>query len=556
MKKCNQCHQPLKFTDSDHRLLHEITPVIDGKKYGLPEPDLDLQCDLQNRWSFRNHYTFYKRKSSLSGQEIISIYSPDKTDVVYRHDEWWSDAWDATDYGREFDFNRPFFEQFGELFKVVPKIALVQDGTSENCDYTNFGHQNKNCYLMIGVQSEDVYYGTAYFSKDCIDCQGITQCQHCYDSMDSTNCYNGFYLKDCQNCSASRFLDDCMNCQYCVGCKNLKDKKHHIFNRPYSAEQYDQKIKELKLNTHSGAELFKKEFETFKLTLPFRFARQRGCEESTGDFLDGAKDCHYCFDVVRGGENCHYCVAIGLGSHHMMYCNNAEALFSYRSDGIMKGQQIFFSHFMRSCSDCFYCMYCYNCQDCFGCTGLDRKKYCIFNKQYSKEGYYRVVDRIVEWMVEAGEWGRFFPASLSPFGYNETIAFEYFPLTKAEALEKGWKWNDHEPEVKANRVIPAHRLPESIQDVPDDVLNWAIECEATKKPFKIIRKELEFYRHHGLPLPHFHPDERRRQFIKKRAPYRLWPRQCAKCQSEIQTTYSPDRPEVVYCEHCYLKNIY
>lgn len=26
----------------------------------------------------------------------------------------------------------------------------------------------------------------------------------------------------------------------------------------------------------------------------------------------------------------------------------------------------------------------------------------------------------------------------------------------------------------------------SITDIPDDILNWAIECEVTKKPFRII----------------------------------------------------------------------
>ena len=41
-------------------------------------------------------------------------------------------------------------------------------------------------------------------------------------------------------------------------------------------------------------------------------------------------------------------------------------------------------------------------------------------------------------MISTGEWGEFFPSSLSPFGYNETVAQEYFPLTREEVLESSF----------------------------------------------------------------------------------------------------------------------
>ena len=31
-------------------------------------------------------------------------------------------------------------------------------------------------------------------------------------------------------------------------------------------------------------------------------------------------------------------------------------------------------------------------------------------------------------MKKTGEWGEFFPSSISPFGYNETVAMEYYPI--------------------------------------------------------------------------------------------------------------------------------
>ena len=37
-------------------------------------------------------------------------------------------------------------------------------------------------------------------------------------------------------------------------------------------------------------------------------------------------------------------------------------------------------------------------------------------------------------MMKTGEWGEFFPSSLSPFGYNETVAQEHFPMSREEVL--------------------------------------------------------------------------------------------------------------------------
>jgi hypothetical protein len=105
-------------------------------------------------------------------------------------------------------------------------------------------------------------------------------------------------------------------------------------------------------------------------------------------------------------------------------------------------------------------------------------------------------------------------------------------------------------------MVKAKDLPESIQDVSDDILNKVIICEISWKPFRIIKPELEFYREHNLPLPHKHPDQRHLERMLLRNPRKLRARKCAKCWTDIQTSYAPERPEIVYCEACYNKEIY
>ena len=108
-------------------------------------------------------------------------------------------------------------------------------------------------------------------------------------------------------------------------------------------------------------------------------------------------------------------------------------------------------NFCRNGDSVFYCDSIASVKKCFGVSGLNHKSYCILNKQYSKEEYEELFPRIVEHMGQATatagqacEWGQFFPIEYSPFCYNETLAQDYFPLTKEEILEKGYKWKDPE----------------------------------------------------------------------------------------------------------------
>jgi hypothetical protein len=210
------------------------------------------------------------------------------------------------------------------------------------------------------------------------------------------------------------------------------------------------------------------------------------------------------------------------------------------------------------CNDLFYSDSCNSSHDCFGCVGLHHKEYCILNKQYSKEEYEKTKAKIIDHMKKSGEWGQFFPPSCIPYAYNETVAQDYFPLTKEQILKQGWRWKEGEESNVSGvtRKIPAEKLPDNIRDIPDDILNWAMQCSESGKLFKIQPAELAFYRRSSLPVPRLHPDIRHEKRMALRNPRKLWKRNCDKCKKEIQTTYSPERPERVYCEACYLREVY
>ncbi len=139
-------------------------------------------------------------------------------------------------------------------------------------------------------------------------------------------------------------------------------------------------------------------------------------------------------------------------------------------------------------------------------------------------------------MKKTEEYGEFFPIKICPFGYNETLAMDAFPLTKEEAKKKGFKW--HDP--------PAPKLS-------DDTNVTTCSCE---KNFKIIAQEIAFYKKLKIPTPEKCPLCRHNTRMAKRQPLKLWDRECAKCNTSVKSNYQPSRPEIIYCEACYLKDVY
>lgn len=209
-KTCRHCNTSFPITNNDMEFYEKVSPVFTGKKYLIPTPTLCPDCRQQRRLSFRNERKLYKRKCDATGKDIVSMYSPDKPFKVYHQDYWWSDAWDPMDYGRNFDFGRGFFEQFGEIDRTIPKFGLIQRN-SINSDYANDVERSKNCYLCFtSWENEDsMYVSNIFWSKNCIDGFWFSECERCYESINLNKCYDVSNSIACFDCSGSSYLIGC-----------------------------------------------------------------------------------------------------------------------------------------------------------------------------------------------------------------------------------------------------------------------------------------------------------------------------------------------------------
>ena len=181
------------------------------------------------------------------------------------------------------------------------------------------------------------------------------------------------------------------------------------------------------------------------------------------------------------------------------------------------------------------------------------------NKQYTKEEYENLVAKIIEQMQQTGERGEFFATKYAHFGYNETVAYDEYPLTANEADSKGYHRQPHtyDPVISdTTPVLKNDEIPYDSATVSDDILSKVIICEISGRPFKFEKKELEFYRKHHLPLPHKHHDIRHEERLALKPSRKLFLRTCDECKKEMLSAYPSSYVGKVCCETCYEKAMY
>lgn len=551
VKICQNCQRRFIIESADLKFYRKIS---------VPPPNFCPECREQRRLAFRNERALYKRKCDLCQKEVVSIYSSTppsgwvKPFTVYCPDCWFSDQWDELANGRDFKSSKPFFSQFKELLQNAPRLS-IQHIRVENSDWVNNETDVKNCYLDVGGHfNEDCAYNTyAVKCKDCFDNYWLWNSSLCYECISCRNGFKTFFSQQCQDCLDAFLSYDCRNCQNIFGCAGLRHKQYYIFNKPYSKENYFDFLKKYPVSSYKILQTLKEKAREITLKTPHRDVSIVKSVNCDGNYIEQSKNCHNCWDVEKAEDCKHLFIDGEIKDSYDASSVSFQTELIYEVMGANAISKVKFSHFISSGYNLEYCNFLVNSHDCFGCVGLRNKSYCILNKQYPEQEYEELKEKIIEYMKKTGEYGEFFPVSLSTFGYNETTAQDYFPLIKEEAAKIGVNWNNYKSAV--NYKFSDYQIPDDIHNVGDDILDKILRCEVSGLAYKIIPMELKFYREMGLPIPRRAPLQRHKDRLVLRAPRKLWPRQCQKCHKDIKTVYAPERPEIIYCEKCYLARV-
>jgi len=556
-KTCAVSGTEFAVFQSDLDFYNKISPSFDGQKFPIPTPTLCPEERQRRRLMFRNERKLYKRSCDASGETIISIYSPDKSYKVYKQGFWWSDQRDPMDYGRDFDFNRTFTEQFEELMLQVPRWWLINTSTVINSPYTNFTDSSKDVYMCSDVyHCDSIYYSHTikYLNSSC-DNLDLKFSDFCYECSFSKDLYICNYVSFSEKCISSSYLIRCQNVEFCLFCVGLQNKKYHILNEEVSKDMYEKTLEQInKWNINNYLQWYQS-----LLNKTIQSNRIINSEKIIGNNIYDSSNLSFCFDVDNTKDSKYIFVWYEMKDCMDTSVHNINCFLDYEAISWWKLQKSAFNVLWWWWSNLYYTNECVDSSNLFGCIGLRNKSYCIFNKQYTKEDYEKTVAKIIAHMQSTGERGEFFHPSLSPFGYNETVANEYFPLCREDTLARPWykrQDKNYDPVIPewANVIDWKTTIDDPTQD--EDILKAIFVCEVSWRPYRIIKQELEFYRKHNLQLPRKHPDIRHEERMKLRPGRTLYLRNCDKTGEEILSVYAPDYPGKVYSEKAYQQEIY
>jgi hypothetical protein len=335
----------------------------------------------------------------------------------------------------------------------------------------------------------------------------------------------------------------------------------------------------------------KSEVKEFWSTFPKRYIEGYKNENVTGSYIDRCKNVKDSF-LVRESRDLRFCQYVQElpGStdcyDYSVWGDRNERVYECHSSGIGLYNVKFSVFAKEDIRDVEYTYACTSCSDCFGCVGLKKKQYCIFNVQYTKEEYAELVEKIKKQMDElpytdstgcAYRYGEFFPIELSPFPYNQTLAQEYFHLSKEKVQEKGYRYiADRKRDYTI--TLTSNNLSDTLSDIPDSIVDEVIECahkgeceDLCTKAFKVLPDDLVFYRKMNLPIPTLCSYCRSFERLSQRNGMCTSTRTCdcdgkqsahgkyqnsaphihgdAPCDVSFITSYKDK--ETVYCEKCY-----
>jgi hypothetical protein len=516
------------------------------------------------------------------------MYQSEAAFPVYCRDCWYGDSWDPMEYGVEIDWSKPFLAQFGELYKKVPKLALWQKGSNANSLYANNVYDSKDIYLSYSiVEAENIFYSENIdYGRYVMDSYLSISSELVYENQGSRQ-FNSKFILQSNDCIDSAFLFDCANCTECYMSSNLRNKKYVFRNQQLSKEAYDEALKNENLSSRKKLNELRGEWKELIQDAIHRYSRVVASVNTTGNFIRNAKNTRDSFQVHDVEDIAYSMRALNLKDSMDLYAT-ADGELVY--EGLSCSAGVYRNFFSLNCNDTndiYYSAHCQTGTNLFGSVGLRKKNYAILNRQYNKEEYNELILKIKQHMQDMPyidktgkkyEFGEFVPIELSPFGYNETLANEFFPLSEQELLKKGYNLYSYK-EKSYVPTMSTEEIPDTISQTSADILKQTIPCKHAVNgkalcnhlcatAFRVTENEYNFYKKMDIPIPEYCPNcrhyERVSFFFE---PPKLYPGECmcslstheheGKCKNEFKTPYKADRPEKrVYCESCYNKEVY
>jgi len=553
----------------------EMTCEFTGKKWNMTEeeigwykyhnvvpPNILPDFRLLQVSCYYGCYQWWWNKHFDTGEPVLTYVHPASGIKVLPDKEWFQRDFSSTNH--EFTTEKPVFDIFGELLYQIPLNATRNLKEPEN----------SIAHVSMGDVDSTFTAGCSKSRKNfyCLDCDDVEACLDCNSGLGITDCYQVNHSSrlhrckfayECYDSIDSTFIFDCRNCEKCFGSFNKRHKKYLWYNEQLSEEEWDKKMSEVDLGDVKQYEELKQKFYDLvenEAVWPENFNDKTS--ESTGEYLVGCTKCYHT-SFSRDAHNNYYCYGIWKGSGNA-FTAAVPGENNYFNSVIGYCSKCKFSATLVRCDNCEYCFNCYDCEHCFGCIGLNKKRFHIFNQEYSEDEYWTKLDDLKCAMMDRGEYGHFIPGKFSTSYFPEGGGVFYLGAEMDDWDKVGMKHFEIEDEgafgesrvEKADMKSPED-LPAHIKDLnADEWIGVPIFDAEIKRPYTLLKQEIDFYKKHNLPAPREHFTNRIKKLQWCTNIGLIEEGKCHGCEKDVW--FAPNRTfpkKKVHCMDCYLKHI-
>ncbi len=496
------------------------------------------------RWFIMNGetigYEWWWNKHAETGKPVLTYVHPATGMKVLPDAEWFQK--DFVSLGRACDPAASFFEQMLPLRLATPLAATYNVKDPQN-SISLLSYGDVNSYFNIACRSKESFY-----SSDAFD---VEQVAEAYAVKNASQCFRLICGERLQNvrvafhsfdCSSSAVLFDCRNCEYCFGATNQRNKKYLWFNEQLSKEEWECRRAEVDLARRSAYQAnLQKFYDLINTDCFWPEGFNEKAPNCVGEYLRNCDTCTTAFASDGAKDSDWICYSYGKTERNYMSCGVVDGADNYFCATVPESSKCYFGMNLTRCLNTEYCIACLNCENCFGCVGLNRKKFCILNQQYTEAEYWQKLDEIKCAMLERGEYGEFYPTPFASGFFPESVAGINLGIEEGDALKYKFPVYDPESHGAIGELGDVTQLkdPETIPDAIDDVniAEWAGGALLDKqmgRRFAFLKPELEFYKAQKIAPPTRHFIHRVDSLYHTANLFLLEETRCSKCGKEMQ----------------------
>lgn len=529
------------------------------RHFNVPPSKLHPLTRMHVLTGFFVGYQWWNNKSAEDGSNFLTPAHPGSSIKVVPDKTWFDNDYSSTI--RE-DDGRQVFEIMSELVHEIP-ITGQRNLMPPVNSIATISAGDENSYFMNASRSKNTLFGmNAIDTEDSAEIYQSYNVNNSYNTVHSDRIFNCKYVQESRDCMNSMFLFDCRNCEDCFMATNKRNAKFVFKNEQLSESEYKARLEKLDLTCRSSFEVLRKEFIGMVEKdgiWPENFNEH--CENSTGEYLTNCTDCHECYFNHEGKGNFQSSFLFDGSEDSMSVTGWFASNNSFYSTTGSRSSNIKYSYTQVQCQNMEYSYHCYNCEDCFGCVGLNRKKFCIFNKEHSEEDYWKKLDEIKCRMLDAGEYGEFMPVSWSPTRFMDSGATLFFLANEKDAKDLSASEYPAESSGACGEDRVAADQLRSTQDIPDCLNDPALDewigkpvfDEGVERRFTLLPQEIKFYKKMKIAPPNQHFIARVRDLGYRANSGAFTEGSCEKCGKALiisKNKIFPNRR--IYCREDYL----